>query len=77
MLNCRQVTELAGERLDGKLSLKRRLEIQLHLMICMHCRRYQRHYQRSQQVAKNIAAKLWQTDPKTIAEVKKKLDQTR
>jgi anti-sigma factor RsiW len=40
MLTCRDVTELATDYQEGALSLRRRLEVRLHLLICRFCRRY-------------------------------------
>ena len=42
MLNCREVTQLASEALDRKLSLKERIGLQFHLMMCKFCTRYVR-----------------------------------
>ncbi len=44
MLTCREVTALASSRLDGELSLRKRLAIRVHLMMCIHCRRFQRQF---------------------------------
>ncbi len=40
MLTCRNVTELATDYQEGALSLRRRLEVRLHLLMCRFCRRY-------------------------------------
>jgi anti-sigma factor ChrR (cupin superfamily) len=40
MLTCRDVTELATDYQEGALSLRRRLEVHLHLLMCRFCRRY-------------------------------------
>ncbi len=42
MLNCREVTQLASESLDRKLSLKERIGLRFHLMMCKLCTRYVR-----------------------------------
>jgi len=42
MLNCREVTQLASEALDRKLSLKERIGLRFHLMMCKLCTRYVR-----------------------------------
>jgi len=40
MMNCREISYLASERLDRKLSLAERAKFRLHLALCRHCRRY-------------------------------------
>ncbi|HBC57299.1 MAG TPA: anti-sigma factor [Gammaproteobacteria bacterium] len=43
--SCRNMTELSSEYLAGKLSWSMRLKFRLHLMMCIHCRRYLRQFQ--------------------------------
>lgn len=45
MLSCKQVVDDAEHLLAGEVSLRRRLAIRLHLLICVHCRRYLRQLQ--------------------------------
>ena len=40
MLNCREVSQLASEALDRKLTLKERIGLRFHLMMCKLCTRY-------------------------------------
>jgi len=40
MLNCRQATRLISQSLDAKLPWHRRLEMKVHLLYCVWCRRY-------------------------------------
>ncbi|MEO8601069.1 MAG: zf-HC2 domain-containing protein [bacterium] len=40
MLTCQQLTELVTEYLEGRMSLWRRLQVQMHLGMCRHCRAY-------------------------------------
>ena len=42
MLNCRQVTDRASDYLDEALPFWERFQMQLHLVLCHHCRRYLR-----------------------------------
>lgn len=42
MLSCKDVTQLVSESLDGKLSLRRRLTVRLHLLMCKFCSRFRR-----------------------------------
>jgi hypothetical protein len=40
MLNCRQATHLISQSLDAKLPWHRRLQMKVHLLYCVWCRRY-------------------------------------
>ena len=40
MLTCRQATHLMSEQLDRPLSLRERLALRLHLLICRGCRNF-------------------------------------
>lgn len=42
MLTCQQLTELITEYLEGRMSFWRRVEFQMHLGMCRHCRTYLR-----------------------------------
>ncbi len=42
MLNCREVTQFASESLDRKLTLKERIGLRFHLLMCKLCARYVR-----------------------------------
>lgn len=43
MLNCEQVTEKLSALLDGQLSAGERVAVRVHLLMCVHCRRFERH----------------------------------
>lgn len=40
MLNCRQVTSMASDYVDGALPWRARFQVRLHLFMCWMCRRY-------------------------------------
>lgn len=40
MLTCQELTELVTEYLEGRMSLWRRAQFQMHLGMCKHCRAY-------------------------------------
>jgi|AP12_2_1047962.scaffolds.fasta_scaffold73682_2 predicted anti-sigma-YlaC factor YlaD len=39
MLSCKEVTARVSESLDRRLSLRERLKVKLHLLICLACQR--------------------------------------
>jgi len=40
MLTCKETAELVSKEVDDRLSLKERLDLRLHLMMCRGCRNY-------------------------------------
>ena len=40
MLSCKQLTENANDYIEQNLPLKSRISVKLHLLMCIHCRRY-------------------------------------
>ncbi|MDD5227294.1 MAG: hypothetical protein PHN45_02800 [Methylococcales bacterium] len=40
MLSCKNITELASTRLDGRILWYRKMELTVHLMMCKRCRCY-------------------------------------
>ena len=40
MLMCKQITELVSKEVDDGLSLKERVDMGMHLMMCGACRNY-------------------------------------
>lgn len=40
MLNCNEINELGGEYASGELSFRERISVWVHLLMCVHCRRY-------------------------------------
>lgn len=40
MLTCKKVPKEVNLLLDGELSLRRRMGLRFHVLICVHCRRY-------------------------------------
>jgi len=37
---CRELAGIASDYIDGELSTGRRLSVQMHLMMCRHCRSF-------------------------------------
>jgi hypothetical protein len=42
MLTCRDVVNSATDYMERKLSLRQRLQVRMHLLMCRFCRRYLR-----------------------------------
>jgi anti-sigma factor RsiW len=42
MLSCKEIVERVDALLDGDLTLRQRLAVRMHLMLCHRCRRYER-----------------------------------
>lgn len=42
MLTCRELTYQADDYLAGELPWRRRLALRMHILMCVHCRRYLR-----------------------------------
>ncbi|EUJ11403.1 hypothetical protein Meth11DRAFT_2246 [Methylophilaceae bacterium 11] len=40
MLNCKQTSQLVSQSLDRRLSLRERIAVRLHLLICKYCKRF-------------------------------------
>jgi|CXWL01.1.fsa_nt_gi predicted anti-sigma-YlaC factor YlaD len=40
MLNCKQASELLSQALDKNLSLREKISLRLHLLICHGCRNF-------------------------------------
>jgi anti-sigma factor RsiW len=44
---CEDVIERTSDKLEGQLSLRERVALQVHLATCLHCRRYMRQFART------------------------------
>lgn len=49
MLSCRRANALVSDRMDRRLTLRERMSLALHLMICSGCRRASKQFRRMQQ----------------------------
>ncbi|MVS97413.1 anti-sigma factor family protein [Devosia marina] len=49
MLSCRELSETATDYLEGTLTLRQRVGVKMHLLMCKHCRAY------VDQLAKTVA----------------------
>ena len=65
MITCRHVFDHASDYLEGPVSLRERMQLFLHLVICKYCRRYLRQLK----VAIGIAARIAPMDEPTEVEI--------
>ncbi len=42
MLSCKDINQKASQYIDGELTIRQRLVVGFHLLMCVHCRRYVR-----------------------------------
>jgi anti-sigma factor RsiW len=42
MLTCKELVERLEDRVDDQLSMRKRIAVCMHLLLCRHCRRYER-----------------------------------
>ncbi len=55
---CKEVTRMASEAMERKLSLRQRLDMKLHLLICSWCMRYLKQLQFMHDAVRQHAAQL-------------------
>lgn len=76
---CKELTPWMSEALDSKLSLRRRITLKLHIMICVWCKRYQEQLfflrETAQHYAKEVEEKS-ATTPALSAEARQRLKAT-
>lgn len=54
MLSCKQLVEQSSDLLDGHLSLRQRLAVRVHLMMCGNCRRFIHQMRLGQQALRRL-----------------------
>ena len=52
MLSCKDITRLATDYEERKLGLWQRIQMHLHLFICVHCRHFIHQFRLTRQVVK-------------------------
>ncbi len=74
MLTCKQVTQLASESLDRKLSLGERIRLRLHLFTCKLCVRFDRQLKFIRQATRAVDEdKLTQASPRLSETARKRI----
>lgn len=54
MLSCKSIVQQASDYADKSLPWHRRLRMKMHLLMCIHCKRFMRHFETSICVTANI-----------------------
>ena len=54
---CKEVTRLASDAMERKLSLRQRIDFKLHLLICSLCMRYVKQLEMMREIAHQHPAK--------------------
>ncbi len=57
MLNCKQASELLSQALDKNLSLREKISLRLHLLICHGCSNFSKHMQVLRQACRGYLEK--------------------
>lgn len=70
LFNCKDISRLVSDSMDRNLSLKHRLGIRFHLMMCRYCYRFARQLKRMRQVIQQETAP--QTPPRQTLSDKQK-----
>lgn len=61
MLNCKNVTRLFSEEQERPLTLKERMSLKMHVMMCSGCRNFGQQMHTLRQVARTYAKKRNET----------------
>jgi len=56
MLSCKDVTQLISESMDRSLPLRKRIGVQVHLLICKFCARYERQLLQIREMVRQLVA---------------------
>ncbi len=56
MLSCKDVTRLISESMDRSLPLRKRIGVQVHLLICIFCARYERQLLQIREMVRQFVA---------------------
>ncbi|HEX4143064.1 MAG TPA: zf-HC2 domain-containing protein [Pirellulales bacterium] len=62
-MTCKEVNEFLVDYLDGSLPWRQRLSLNVHLMICRHCRQYLASYAATVRLTKSLGQVIEQPVP--------------
>lgn len=65
MLTCQALTEIVTDYVEGRMSFWSRLQVQMHLGMCRHCRAYLRQMRETVVVLGHLPAEPMPPDVKT------------
>jgi hypothetical protein len=71
MLNCRQATRLISQSLDAKLPWHRRLQMKVHLLYCVWCRRYAAQLKFLRRATRELPAEAFDATPQKLSSEEK------
>lgn len=66
MLTCREMSELASDIIDGRLSFRTRLSVLLHTRKCSNCKRYIKQLKLTSEALKRLPLDSDEVDAATI-----------
>jgi predicted anti-sigma-YlaC factor YlaD len=58
MLDCKQASQIISQSLDRPLTLRERLALKLHLLICEYCRQFSQHMQTLRVAIKQMTSSI-------------------
>ena len=62
MLDCKQTSQLISQSLDRSLTLRERLSLKLHLLICKYCKQFSQHMQTIRVALKQMISSIESND---------------
>lgn len=65
--NCRRAAHLQSEALDHTLTLRQRVGLKIHLLLCKWCRRYGRQIRFLRKAAQDHAPELTEASPQQLS----------
>ncbi|MDH1932814.1 anti-sigma factor [Pseudomonas sp. GD03696] len=68
MLNCREMSELGSEIIDGHLKLRTRWAVMMHMRMCPRCKMYIKQLKVTSEVLQKMSFKDDSIDPHVIIE---------
>jgi len=68
MRSCKEVSRLASDRMDRKLTLRERMAFRMHLLMCRNCLRYARQLAILRQATDKLRSKGRPSDPERLSD---------
>jgi hypothetical protein len=77
MLSCKEASQIISQSLDRPLTMRERLAVKLHLLICKYCKQFSQQLQTIRNALKIASTKIENDDTiKMPSETKKRLMQS-